>query len=537
MNANPSKPQATPETTWLRVARFAGVTAGLLCSLPALFGQGGAFDPSSNARSSIPDGQSQRVYDPLPLFFPPNPPPLGRAIGRAPATGRNVAPAELASYVNELFYPPLGTRLATRTLTDKLRAQLERYRATKVALQTELREELERLRNVDAAARETELAAFSRRQTPKVIELENTAEQLRRDLINSDNHWSAWRQWHLGDRDRRGFSPIEIAVVMRGYAFYHPGLLPAQRRLLREIFLELANAADNADNATLAQPYLFFPPEPARVLLPDDLPADVAAKIATYQTKKSQLKKELYDAVYAEDGKSFKFFRPNSLKSLAEKQVQPLAELETLAEEIRRGLTRVAEPATIAERSPLSPVLHNRVAVLMTNYLALQKEAAAQIETILEEVKGAPIQATYRFENEGLKYVVIPSRAARGGRGGVPQEVLAQVSALQAKIAAVAEDYGRRVVDLINEKEAIRAEIGRTIGPAKATTIDNLLAAASRVVTAKATEDSYRDYRIAVFQAGLSPEQRRLFFDSVVERLELPLPRGEPQPILRASTW
>ena len=201
----------------------------------------------------------------------------------------------------------------------------------------------------------------------------------------------------------------------------------------------------------------------------------------------------------------------------------------------------MAEPTTIAERSPLPPVLHNRVAVLMTNYLALQKETSAEVEAILEQVKGAPIQATYRFENDGLKYIVIPSRAGRGGggggRGGVSPEVLAQVSAIQAKIGAVAEDYGRRVVDFINEKEAIRVEIGQTLGQAKANSIDNLLAAASRVVTAKATEDSYRDYRIAVFQAGLSPEQRRLFFDSVVERLELPLPRGEPQPILRASSW
>ena len=102
------------------------------------------------------------------------------------------------------------------------------------------------------------------------------------------------------------------------------------------------SAADSTANATAAQPYLFFPPEPARVLLPDDLSAEAAAQVAAYQTKKSQLKKELYDAVHEYDGQRFSLLRPNPIKSLAEKQAADLTELETLAEEIRRGLARVA---------------------------------------------------------------------------------------------------------------------------------------------------------------------------------------------------
>jgi hypothetical protein len=45
-------------------------------------------------------------------------------------------------------------------------------------------------------------------------------------------------------------------------------------------------------------------------------PARLTAKVAAYQTKKTLLKKELYDAVYAEDGKAFKLLRGNSLKAL-----------------------------------------------------------------------------------------------------------------------------------------------------------------------------------------------------------------------------
>lgn len=471
--------------------------------------------------------------EPLPLFFPPSPPPLGRPIGRAVAGNQFPAPPELAGFVNDPFYPPLGTRLATRTLNDRLRARVESYRAAKSALLAELREQLDRVRSAEPATRTSELEAFARKQTPRIVELENTAEQLRRDLVSADNHWSAVRQWRLGEKDRRGFSPFEIAIVMRGYAYYHASMLPAQRRLLREIFLELANAADSTANATAAQPYLFFPPEPARVLLPDDLPADVAANVAAYQTKKSKLKKELYDAVYEQDSIAFSFLR-NPIKALAAKQAGPLAELETLAEEIRRGLANVAEPQSITERSPLPPSLQKRVDALLAGYTALQQDCGARIEAILEEAKGLPIQTNYRFDPDGLKYVVVPTR---GNRSGVQPDTLQQINAVRARFGEVAEDYGRRAAELLNEREALRGEIGRALGSAKGNAVDTALAAASRVASAKATEDSYREYRIAVFQPGLSPEQRRLLFDGVMEQLRLPLPPGERQPVYRAASW
>lgn len=479
---------------------------------------------------------------PILVYFPPNPPPLGRAIARsAPPTGRGVAPAELAAHVNELFYPALGTRLATKTLNARLRAQLEQYRAAKTALVTELRAELDRWRDTDPISRAAALVAFAPRQAARINELETTAEQLRRDLIASDQSWSALRQWRLGDKDRRGFSPFEIAQVMRGSAFYQAGLLPAQRRLLREISIELYMAGEDTNTATTQQPYLFFPPEPARVLLPDDIPAEVAAKLAGYQTRKSILKKELYDAVYAHDGQRFTFLRANPLKALAEKQAAALHELETLAEDIRRGLAAALEPTTITERTPLPPVLHHRVATLMADFTTLQKDAGARVDAIMAGTRELPVQVNYRFESDGLKFVVVPARGARGGRGAPPTatspETLARINEIRTQFSAVAEDYGQRVTALINEREAIRIEIGRTLGQAKATAIDGALYKAMRVVTAKETEGQYRDYRLAVFQPGLSPGQRRLLFDYVMEQLELPLPRGELQPVSRGNSW
>lgn len=471
----------------------------------------------------------------VPIFFPPNPPPLGRALTRTvPVAGRYPPPDELSLYVNEIFYPALGSRLYAKTLSPKLRAELDRYRAAKVALQTELRTELDRLRSAEPAVRARELAAFSSRQTPRVAELEKTAEQLRRDFITSETAWGAAREWHLGDNPRRGFSPIEIAQVMRGYAFYQNGLLPAQRRLLREISLELQMAAESADKAATAQPHLFFPPEPARVLIPDDAPAAVAAKFAVYQTKKSQLKKELYDAVCRHDGQAFSLFS-GTLRKLADKQAPQLAELERMAEEIRVGLAEMPEPERVTERSPLPPLLHAKVADLSARFAAAQKETSDKVQSIV--VSTPEIRASYRFDTEGLKYTVIPSRGfGRGGAGGAAPDQ-AKVQAARDAFAAAAEDYGRRLAELINEKDALVAEVGAALGTKKTDTISNAFTAALRVASARETESSYRDYRVAVFQPGLSPEQRRLLFDSVVEQLALPLPRGELQPAQRGNSW
>ena len=499
-----------------------------------------SIDPGFPRGSSIdrlPDMSAPRILERLPVFFPPNPPALGRPVARGiPPGGRYPPPPELANYVSDFFYPALGTKLMTRSLTDKLRVQLDAYRKTKLALQSELRTELDRLREAEPEARLEALTAFSRRQTPKILELEQTAEQLRRDFVTGENNWSAVRQWHLSDKHRRGFSPIEIAQVMRAFAFYQNHLLPAQRRLLREIAIELIFAAENTAAATAAQPFLFFPPEPARVLLPDDLPEDVARKVAAYQTLKSTLKKELYDTVHAADGASFAFLKSSPLKAIAEKQTARLGELETLAEQIRRGLTQVPPPR--AERSPLPVQLDARVGALIAAYQKAQAEAATKIEAIILGAKDLPMQASYRFEGETLKFLVVPTRGARGGgRSGGASGALPKIEATRAAISAVADDYGRNIADMLNEREAIRTAIGESLNLTKADEIDRALLAAMRLANQKYADSTFSEYRTAVFEPGLSPEQRRLLFDGVVERLNLPLPRGDLQPGMRAETW
>src|SRR3954466_15578622 len=128
---------ALPRVSPVALARLVGQSwlgVLLVTALPG-WAQTGDFG-NSMPRGSLSTGDMPIRLDPVLIFFPPNPPPMGRAIARnAMPPSRFTAPGELAAYVKEPFYPPLSTRLSTKTLNEKLRAQLERYRAAKTALQ------------------------------------------------------------------------------------------------------------------------------------------------------------------------------------------------------------------------------------------------------------------------------------------------------------------------------------------------------------------------------------------------------------------
>lgn len=532
----PAPPCPLPRALLAGALALAGVTSPGAAQATGAGATGGDRSGRSTLPGDFPSADFQQSV-PQPVFFPPNPPPLGRSLpAGAPAapSGRFAAPAELAGFVNETFYPQLAARLVSGTLTPRLRAQVDRYRAEKLALQNELRAEIDRLRPQPPAERISAFAALAAKQAARLAALEADAETLRRDLHIGDRAWGALRQWRLGDGDRRGYSPVEIAQVMRAFSYYENGITAAQRRLLREIALELINAADTAANATAAQPYVFFPPEPARVLIPDDVPADVAAQIATYETRKSVLKKELYDTVYTRDSQSFTFLRANPLKALADNHAARLEELDTLAEEIRRGLARTGEPETVTERSPLSLAQQADVVAWLRRATDAQRAAAEKVEAIAVENRGSGIAVTYRFDYDGLKFNVGQSR---GGRGGPPPpDLLARAAAVHAQVAAVAEEYSQQLNDLIKQRDDLRAEVGRALKLTGAAA-DRAFATAVRVTSARESEAGYRDYRVAVFQPGLSPAQRRILFDAVIEQLNLQLPRGELQPTRRAPTW
>lgn len=393
------------------------------------------------------------------------------------------------------------------------------------------REEIARVNDLDAPARLEALAQFSATQTPRLKALESEADKLRRELLLRDNSWTTYREWRLGDRNKRGNSPIEIAMVMRGYAFYHDTLSLEQRHLLREIAIELHMASDDQVKATAAQPFTFFPPEPARVLFPTDIPEVAARKLAEFQTKKTALKKELYEAVHRQDAGGLSFLRGDALGAAAGKQTTRLAELEHLAEEVRRALPP-ASGAPPAIRSTLSPSLSARVDRMMETHVRAQRDAAAKIDAIIERERRSGLQINYRFDPDGLKFIVVPPRSSRRGPA-----LASQAEAIRAEIAPVVETYGRMLAELLNERAAIAAEIGASLGSAEATKIEGALITAMRAVHQRDTAPAYEEYRFAVFEPGLSPPQRRLLLHGVIQRLDLPLPRGELQPFVRDESW
>jgi hypothetical protein len=461
------------------------------------------------------------------------PPPLDRTIGKLPpASGRLTAPVEAAADVGEFFYPQFATRLSSGTpLPEKLRRSLNEYHATKLVLLKDLRAELARTQAAEPAARAQALQALARRQAATFATQERNADQLRRDLLEADRDWSDYREWHLRDKQRRGFSPLEIAQVMRAYAYFQNGLTPAQRRLLLEITVDLSAAVDNVTKAA-AQPHQFFSPEPARVQLPDHVAPDVSARMAAYQTKKAALKKELYDTIQAHDGAGLTFFR-NTFGALAEKQAPAFAELERIADEIRVGLGAQTVATKPSERSPLPAAISARLAILVRARVTAQAEATHKVEAVMARGRGVPARVTYTFEESGLKFIVLPFP----GRAGMPAEGKKAVEQMTADITAIAADYGARLAEFVNDRDAIRKEAATALVTEDPATIERALLAAVRLNQAEENADAYREYRLAAFEPGLSLPQRYLLFDAAIQRLELPLPRGELQPTRRGNGW
>jgi len=424
----------------------------------------------------------------LSLFFPPDPPTLGAPPPAAnPADAqRSAAPAELTGYINDSFYAPLASRLTATTtagqLSNELRTRLAAYRATKVALQTELRAKLYTLREADAATREARLAEFSRDQTPRIVALEQAEEQLRRDLAAGSDLASLVAS--MADPSGR----------LRAIAFFDDGPSPGQRRLLREVAAEVSKVTKPGSSGSC----LFFSPEGAQVRLPADLPAELVAKIAKYQNDKAALKQAL--RAIAEKTTSL---RGSAWAELDAQQSSQLAALDDLAEDIRRSLALRKDPAQAPDISPLPPELAGRIAAYRRDKNDLQKSLLVKVD---EVSKNQPAN-------------------------GAPAELQEKI---REAIASYTRENASRYTALDQRRDGIRSDLARmektTGGSAPAVSADMLLQKFTDALQQMDIWRNYQDYQVAALQPGLSPPQRRLLFDGALESLALPLPTGRPSP-------
>jgi len=348
----------------------------------------------TNESSSHYLNQSSRPQ-PEYFFFPPDPPPLGSALRLFyPAPAGIPAPPELAAYVNEPFYPVLGVRLAAEDLPRRLQLGLASYRAAKEELQNELRAKVARLAEADAAARQQELTALAHAQTARIAELEATATQLRTDLQRSGvggvlagrGDWNEGRRWRLTPkRDEKATRDALLMEfgVMRAAVYFEEGLSAAQRRLVREIAMELQSEIrqfGEPASAGAETSGFFFSPETARIRVPPNLPAGLAGEIAAFVAEKKQLKDDLRETLRAYDGAGTDE-RTRKLKQLAAVQAPRVAALEERAESIRRGLAGVPD----LPGPPAPPPLPDELAARISTYRGHKLDLLKVLHAVLEQ--------------------------------------------------------------------------------------------------------------------------------------------------------
>ena len=443
-------------------------------------------------------------------FFPPDPPPLGAELRlfRPIGTGLPASP-ELAQYVNEPFYPVLGVRLAAEDLPHRLQLALAEYRAAKTELQNELRTRIAQLKDADPETCRRQLATLGRMQAPRIAELETTAERLRTDLLRNGLYgviaghgdWNEGRSWHLAARgeEKTLADPQQMEFeVMRAAVYYQDGLSPAQRRLVREIAMELQaeiwKSAEPAQTTKEVAPF-FFSPETAQIRVPADLPAELAGRIDAYVSEKRGLKAELRETIRSCDALGADE-RTRALQMLAAKQAPRIAELEERAETIRLGLVVVPDMPGPPAPPPLPAELGARISVYRAHKLDLLKALHAMLAQ--------------------------PAPAARSRPKTLPA---------QEEVAEFNREHAAQFADLRTEKNGIREALAQYVrggqGMRDRKSIDDLLEEFENSRQRQEVWEKYREYQVAVLMPGLAPEQRRLLFDAAVEKLALPLPDGK----------
>jgi hypothetical protein len=444
------------------------------------------------------------------FFFPPEPPPLGSPLRLfyPPSTGVS-APAELAGYVNEPFYSLLGVRLTAEDLPRRLQLELAAYRSAKMELQNELRSKIAHLKEASAATRQQELAAFALVQTPKIVELETTAAQLRTDLQRSGMYgviagrgdWNEARSWRLpasrDDKATKDTLQMEYEV-MRAAACFQDGLSPAQRRLVREIAMELnseIHQAGASSPAPTGSSWFFFLPETARIRVPADLPAGLAREIDGFVSEKALLKAELRDALRQYDGADADE-RTRALKQLAVSQAPRIAALEERGEAIRRALADVPDMPGPPPPPPMPGQLVDRISLYRSHKAELLEVLHAEL------VQTLPVD--------------------RSRESSVP---------IHEQVTAFNREHAAQFAQLTKERDGIREALAQVVRSGNAAqdrkSINDLLEEFENARQAQEVWEEYRDYQVAVLLPGLSPEQRRLLYDAAVEKLALPLPTGE----------
>lgn len=475
----------------------------------------------------------------LVVFFPPEAPVYGTPVGLP----KNVSvttnytfepPYGLGDYVGEPFFPALSTRLSMGPLDTRTADRVAAYMKQRHALTNELQDVLVTLEGVEPLARERELRAFAVVQTPRVAALEAEAAKIAKEiavgrpLVGKSADWRDHHSWRLGDAKSVPARSAGMAEfqVLRAAGFYEPDLLPEHRGWLEEFTIEerarylgrisAALAARTSFGSRPDHDVIFFSPEGARLRLPA-LPPELNTRLADYLRDKALLKDELRAVLVSNDQASDRK-RASVLRQLGESQWPRIVALAEQAEGIRRDLAALPPPPP----PPLPPQIPLELVARMA---AWKKDKAA-----LDRERLAHMNAVSR----------LPSLSESIARGTMERDFWS-FAERRRRVETASEEFLRENADryaaLAAENKNLSAELNQFaqahLDPATGQPM-NLRGLIASISVSEGYFDQiareevlYKNYKLAMLEPGLSPEQRRLLFRAARVALSQPLLPGE----------
>ena len=203
---------------------------------------------------------------------------------------------------------------------------------------------------------------------------------------------------------------------------------------------------------------------------------------------------------------------------------------------IRDGLVVLPSMSPKIPRSPLPPLLTQQTMSIVEARTALQKTTREKIDAITAEVPADyPVAFATTIDAQGVKVRLVPRAGAGRRRPAQNDPLLAKIT---TRINEVGEEHRQRQEEFSRAIEELRGDVGRVLGKgATPQQINEALDGVIRYNAQRENTEGYHDYRVAVFEPGLSPEQRRILLGGALRKLDLPLGGGEFQPTRRPASW
>jgi hypothetical protein len=170
--------------------------------------------------------------------------------------------------------------------------------------------------------------------------------------------------------------------------------------------------------------------------------------------------------------------------------------------------------------------LNRRIGVYLREKQDLQRTLIDRLAAIKSDFPTHRVE----FIRQGGGYAIEIITNRRASRGEI-----AKVDALKTQLVTFNAEQTRRLAALASEKDRIQSDLTAAVkarlGPAdQSLDLDLLLKSLADQFSRQEAWQRYRDYDTALFEPGLSPEQRRLLFADAIAQLDLPLPRGSRDP-------